>query len=266
MKREAMDHPKLHELADQITQRGAPAEWAFVIATGIFEHSCFRRSICTRRRCRKVSRAPVARAIGWPGDPDALINALVIHAFSTKARMDWSFTTGASTPIAMFIATRAREPRFADGTVPNLSYATVKERAAWKGGQPAGLPGGHTAGVDSREPEPEPEPESESGHASTFIRRFTADAYTISTFVCLDGRPFMKTSSGEMNRISKRHRSSLSCSGRRIRNAGRELEEKSSACMGQAAARGRDGRAMTAGALVAMQPTSGRGATRTPAL
>jgi hypothetical protein len=152
MKREAMDHPKLHLLADQITLRGAPHEWAFVIATGIFE----RLLLYTGQYAPDgwVGKFPVrqlVRAVGWPGEPEALINSLVESRLLDDTDRglvlhDWPQHADRHVHRKLVRANQ----RFVDGTAPTLSYATDKERQAWTGGDSAGLPAEPTVGVDSQ--------------------------------------------------------------------------------------------------------------------
>jgi hypothetical protein len=152
MKREAMDHPKLYVLADQITLRGAPLEWALVIATGVFERLLlFAGQYAPDGRVGKFPLRQLVRAIGWPADEDALVNSLVEsrlldHTEQGLVVHDWPQHADRHVHRKLVRANQ----RFADGTVPTLSYATEKEREAWKGGDTAGLPGEPTAGVDSQ--------------------------------------------------------------------------------------------------------------------
>jgi hypothetical protein len=151
-----MDHPKLHALAEEIEHRGAPNEWGLAIGTGLFERLLlFTGQFAPDGSLGSFSSRQIARAVGWPLEPEWLVEAFVAVRLVDRTEQgllvhDWHQHADRHVHRKLVRANRL----FANGTAPNVSYSTENERRAWKGGKPAGLPGEQTSqqpgGVDSQ--------------------------------------------------------------------------------------------------------------------
>lgn len=163
MKREGLDHPKLHAVAERLeARRRVPRGFGLIAATGLAERLFgYTAKHCPDGRVGRYGAAALARGVAWPADPDELVeilagyldgagDALVVH--------DWPDHADRHVQRALV----RRLERFADGTAPRLSYAEPDERARWLERFPEDR---RDTRRDTRrapagiEPEPEPEPD-----------------------------------------------------------------------------------------------------------
>jgi hypothetical protein len=168
VKREAVDHPKLWELAEQLEGLGVPAFCSIGAAAGYLERLwAMTAKHAPDGRIGRYSPKRIAHFIGWGGDPTEFIDALAgaewVDGHGVDLMIhDWSDHADRHVHRALIRSCQ----RFADGSLPNLSYADQHERLRWKdpGSPPGSPPGSHYStptGQPAEQPagvEPEPEP------------------------------------------------------------------------------------------------------------
>ena len=171
MKREATDHPKVHDLADALRELGAPH--ALGLARGVLEslwHLTAKHA--PDGAVGRLTDRQIERACGWEGDTGTLVQALAathwIDISDGEARLiihGWS--EHADDAVHRSLARAGRY--FADGSAPNWRRlpGTERDAAATVYGESGAhkrdeTESGRTSGArrahSGREPEPEPEP------------------------------------------------------------------------------------------------------------
>ena len=134
MKREALDHPKLHRLADELVLRaGVDPRDAFTLATGALERLWgWTAKHCPDGRIGRYPHGAIARGCAWARDPEALIASFVearwIDGVGEQLVVhDWSHHADRHVHRALV----RRLEHFDDGTKPKISHADEAERARW---------------------------------------------------------------------------------------------------------------------------------------
>jgi hypothetical protein len=149
MKRGTPDHPKTLRLMEEL-------QCSKVVAVGVLEllwH--FTSTYAPRGDVGRFSPAQIAKAIGWEGDPEALIAALISCRWLDRRRRcgllvhDWP--EHADDAVHMSLARRGI--RFATGAVPSMRRFSEQERKKLEASFRA-----HAVRTPCAMPLPEPEP------------------------------------------------------------------------------------------------------------